>query len=165
MLGLTWKESTHVFDPSKVICRPSDQNNRVTCVWFSHLVHNKGINPPLDLFSSPHSQWRWHWWRGSADQISLSLRNWLETGYPQNLIHLDTADNDSRSGWMETGCRAARIAHSFSFLILMTAFFFSKMVGSGIQDELAEGLVLSDIKAKMNIPFKSPPGAPCLEMG
>ena len=144
---------------------PSDQNNRVTCVWFSHLVHNKGINPPLDLFSSPHSQWRWHWWRGSADQISLSLRNWLETGYPQNLIHLDTADNDSRSGWMETGCRAARIAHSFSFLILMTAFFFSKMVGSGIQDEPAEELVFSDIKAKMNIPFKSPTGAPCLEMG
>ena len=66
---------------------------------------------------------------------------------------------------METGCRAARIAHSFSFLILMTAFFFSKMVGSGIQDEPAEELVFSDIKAKMNIPFKSPPGAPCLEMG
>ena len=34
------------------------------------------------------------------------------------------------------------------------------MVGSGIQDEPAEGLVFSDIKAKMNIPFKSPPGAP-----
>lgn len=47
----------------------------------------------------------------------------------------------------------------------MTAFFFSKMVGGGIQDEPAEGLVFSDIKAKMNIPFKSPPGAPCLEMG